>query len=153
MKNRPTWLMLRSHFWFIPALYGLISIIFAILSTLFDQYANFLPNFILVDISLAQTLLSTITSSLLTMTTISFSTIMVVLTTYLSQFSPRTMQDFLTDVNTQRILGVFIGGFVYALILLLFIRETNKQVLFLSPTLAVLYAIVCVGFFDFLFIM
>ncbi|MCL7746043.1 DUF2254 domain-containing protein [Halalkalibacter alkaliphilus] len=151
MKNRPTWLMLRSHFWFIPALYGLVSFILAFLSVLFDMYVNndVLPGFFIVDIGLAQTLLSTIASSLLTMTTISFSTIMVVLTTYLSQFSPRTMQDFLTDDNTQRILGVFIGGFVYALILLLFIRETKEQTLFLSPTLAVLYAIVCVGFFVF----
>ncbi|WP_332693009.1 DUF2254 domain-containing protein [Halalkalibacter lacteus] len=151
MKNRPTLLMLRSHFWFIPALYGMISIALAGVSICIDSNINhdFLPAVFIVDLSLAQTLLSTITSSLLTMTTISFSTIMVVLTTYLSQFSPRTMQDFITDVHTQRILGVFIGGFVYSLILLLLLRETSQQFLFLSPTLAVIYAIICVGFFVF----
>jgi uncharacterized membrane protein len=119
MKNHPMLLMLRSHFWFIPALYGTFSIIAAGISVYIDSHSNYdlFPDLLLVNLSLAQTLLSTITSSLLTMTTISFSTIMVVLTTYLSQFSPRTMQDFLTDVHTQRILGVFIGGFVYSLIL------------------------------------
>ncbi|MDT8861129.1 DUF2254 domain-containing protein [Alkalihalobacillus sp. MEB130] len=151
MKDHPTWLMLRSHFWFIPAVYGITSILFAWLSVYVDYLLrdDFFPPFFVVDLNLAHTLLSTIASSLLTMTTISFSTIMVVLTTYLSQFSPRTMQDFLTDVHTQRILGVFIGGFVYALILLLLIRETDQQSFFLAPTLAVLYAIVCVGFFVF----
>ncbi|MFC0472575.1 DUF2254 domain-containing protein [Halalkalibacter kiskunsagensis] len=151
MKNHPMLLMLRSHFWFIPALYGTVSIVVAGVSVYIDSIIkkDFLPTVFIVDLSLAQTLLSTITSSLLTMTTISFSTIMVVLTTYLSQFSPRTMQDFLTDVHTQRILGVFIGGFVYSLILLLLLRESNQQFHFLSPTLAVVYAIICVGFFVF----
>jgi uncharacterized membrane protein len=151
MKNHPTLLIFRSKFWFIPALYGVISILLAGGSALLDFNINYsyLPNFLIVDISLAQTLLSTITSSLLTMTTISFSTIMVVLTTYLSQFSPRTMQDFMTDTHTQRILGVFIGGFLYALVLLLLLRDLNQELLFFSPTLAVIYAIVCVGFFVF----
>ncbi|MFC0560037.1 DUF2254 domain-containing protein [Halalkalibacter alkalisediminis] len=151
MKHHPTLFILRSQFWYIPAIYGVISILFACLSIWGDRYisSQFLPNFFYVDLALAQTLLSTITSSLLTMTTISFSTIMVVLTTYLSQFSPRTMQDFMTDVYTQRILGVFIGGFLYALVLLLLIRDTKQELLFFSPTLAVIYAIVCVGYFVF----
>ncbi|WP_227936321.1 DUF2254 domain-containing protein [Alkalihalobacillus deserti] len=151
MKRHPTLFILRSKFWFIPAIYGVFSILIACLSVFLDYYLNsqFLPAFLFVDLALAHTLLSTITSSLLTMTTISFSTIMVVLTTYLSQFSPRTMQDFMTDVYTQRILGVFIGGFLYALILLLLLKDTNEELLFISPTLAVVYAMVCVGYFVF----
>ncbi|ARK30452.1 DUF2254 domain-containing protein [Halalkalibacter krulwichiae] len=151
MKSHPVFLILRAQFWFIPGVYGLMSILFAIFSIYLDFtfHFNWLPNALLVNLALAQTLLSTIVSSLLTMTTISFSTIMVVLTTYLSQFSPRTMQDFITDVYTQRILGVFIGGFVYSLVLLLLLRDSNHEQLFISPTVAVLYAIICVGYFVF----
>ncbi|MED1601862.1 DUF2254 domain-containing protein [Alkalihalophilus marmarensis] len=145
---------LRNQFWFIPAVYSVVSIVLAVISYLADQYVithstllTKLPAFLITDISLAQTLLSTISSSLLTMTTISFSTIMVVLTTYLSQFSPRTMQNFMTDVHTQRILGVFIGGFLFSLLLLLILRANHPTEMFISPTIAVAYAFVCVGFF------
>lgn len=147
MNIHPTLLVLRSYFWFTPALYGVISILFAILTSLLDHYVMF--SILTVDLTLAQTLLSTITSSLLTMTTISFSTIMVVLTTYLSQFSPRTMQDFLTDASTQRILGVFIGGFLYSLVLLLLLKGDSADTLYISPVLAVIYSVVCVGYFVF----
>lgn len=153
MKSRPSWFVLRSQFWFVPALYGAISILLAIVSMQVDQYLNRnalpLPTFLTVDLALSKTLLSTMSTSLLTMTTISFSTIMVVLTTYLSQFSPKTLQNFLTDMYTQRILGVFIGGFLYALVLLLLLGDSHASALFLSPTIAVLYTIICVGFFVF----
>ncbi|MCK0473945.1 DUF2254 domain-containing protein [Halalkalibacter sp. APA_J-10(15)] len=146
MKAIKPILFLRNHFWFIPALYGTISVVLAIATALLDQFLHI--HLFLINKSLAQSLLSTIASSLLTMTTISFSTIMVVLTTYLSQFSPRTMQDFLTDINTQRILGVFIGGFLYSLILLLLLQN-DKGDYFISPIFAVFYAMICVGFFVF----
>ncbi|WP_368504378.1 DUF2254 domain-containing protein [Alkalihalophilus sp. As8PL] len=150
------WLQIRNQFYFIPALYSVISIIFAIICFSIDRYLinhtdlfSRIPSYLITDINLAQTLLSTISSSLLTMTTISFSTIMVVLTTYLSEFSPRTMQNFMSDVHTQRILGVFIGGFLFSLILLLILREERANTVFISPTVAVGFASVCVGFFVF----
>ncbi|NDL67053.1 DUF2254 family protein [Anaerotalea alkaliphila] len=49
------------------------------------------------------------------MLTISFSTMMVVLTIYGGQFSPRTLQDFLEKRMTQRILGYFMGVLVFSI--------------------------------------
>ncbi|WP_216828607.1 DUF2254 domain-containing protein [Alkalihalobacterium elongatum] len=147
---------LRSSFLFLPSFYSLIAIALSFLFVQLDYYifysdrlGNIIPSVFFTDLSLAQTLLGAISASLLTMTTISFSTIMVVLTTYLSQFSPRTLQNFVNDQHTQRILGVFISGFIFAIVTLLLLRERDGISLFFSPTVAVIYAIICVGFFVF----
>jgi uncharacterized membrane protein len=55
-------------------------------------------------------------AAIITMVTITFSTIMVVLTLYSGQFSPRTLNDFLQRKVPLNILGIFIGITVYALL-------------------------------------
>ncbi|MBM7097672.1 DUF2254 domain-containing protein [Bacillus sp. H-16] len=153
------WLFIRASYWFIPAIYGIIAIILAFLSHQIDQYLwgnpqllDSIPPLFLSDFDLAYTLLGTIAASILTMTSISFSSILVVMTTYVTQFSPRSLQNFITDPHTQRILGVFISGFVYAIVLLLLTKQqagiTDVDVL-ISPVIAVLLAIISVGFFVF----
>ena len=57
-----------------------------------------------------------IIGSIITIITITFSTIMVVLTLYSGQFSPRTLNDFLQRKVPLNILGYFIGVSVYAMI-------------------------------------
>ena len=146
----------RSSFWYLPCLYGIAALFAAYLTIKLDAiigrnevlYSQ-VPSIFLSDINLAQTILSSISASLLTMTTITFSTILVVLTTYLSQFSPRTLQNFITDHSTQRVLGIFVGGFIYAILLLLLLREDEFHTLFIVPVFAVIIAIVCLIVFVF----
>ncbi|MFC4411688.1 DUF2254 domain-containing protein [Chungangia koreensis] len=135
--------------WFIPAVYTTVALILAITVVYVDYSLNaFYPEIFLVDLDLSKTILGTIAGSLLTMTTITFSTTMVVLTTYSSQFSPRTLQNFIQDPVTMRVLGVFIGGFVYCIFTLLFIRESFGNTV-ASATIGVLIAFVCLAFFAF----
>ncbi|KMM36171.1 DUF2254 domain-containing protein [Guptibacillus hwajinpoensis] len=146
--------LIQSSFWFIPTFYGLGAFIAAILTLLFDQYiirgnAIILPYFFFASYDTSVTILSTLVSSMLTMTTITFSTIMVVLTTYLSNFSPRTLQNFITDRITKRVLGIFVGGVIYFIILLLLIEQSNQDTVYIAPVFAVLYAIICVAYFVF----
>ncbi|MBE4907835.1 DUF2254 domain-containing protein [Bacillus luteolus] len=147
---------IRQRFWYLPSLYGLIAAFLAVFSMEINTYivntevlVTFLPAFLLTDINLAQTILSSISASLLTMTTITFSTILVVLTTYLSQFSPRTLQNFITDHSTQRVLGIFVGGFIYSILLLLLLRETDTTTTFIVPAIAIFISIVCLLVFVF----
>ncbi|WP_246938693.1 DUF2254 domain-containing protein [Bacillus pinisoli] len=156
MKISKIWYFIRESIWFIPFLYGFISIILAIGSYYLDNYIAHhphlykkIPIIFLADIDLALTVLSSIATALLTMTTITFSSIMIVLTTFLSQFSPRTLQNFIADSPTQRVLAVFVGGFIYTVILLLVTRETKVHQLFILPTFAVIYALICLIFFVF----
>ncbi|MEN8702377.1 DUF2254 domain-containing protein [Bacillus infantis] len=133
--------------WFIPAVYTIVALILAIVVVYVDFYLEaFYPEIFLVGLDLGKTILGTIAGSLLTMTTITFSTTMVVLTTYSSQFSPRTLENFIQDPVTMRVLGVFIGGFVYCIFTLLFIRESVGNTV-ASATIGVIIAFICLAFF------
>jgi Predicted membrane protein (DUF2254) len=135
--------------WFIPAVYTIVALILAIVVVYVDFYLEaFYPEIFLVGLDLGKTILGTIAGSLLTMTTITFSTTMVVLTTYSSQFSPRTLENFIQDPVTMRVLGVFIGGFVYCIFTLLFIRESVGNTV-ASATIGVIIAFICLAFFAF----
>ncbi|MGM0873337.1 MAG: DUF2254 family protein [Bacillota bacterium] len=155
MSVRQLIIRVRTSFWYLPTVYGVIAFILAIFSMLLDRYLarqsfySLIPEVFLSDIDLAQTILSSLSTSLLTMTTITFSSILVVLTTYLSQFSPRTLQNFITDHHTQRVLGIFIGGFIYTIILLLLVRKNDISTLFIVPTFAIFISIICLGMFVF----
>src|SRR5699024_7196132 len=87
-------------------------------------------------------ILSALTTATLTMTTISFSTIMVVLTTFSSQFSPRTLQNFIADRKAQNILAIFISGFIFNLVAFLQLKSPSGESLFVTPVFAVLIAII-----------
>jgi len=107
---------------------------------------SILPNVFFTSFEITKTILSTIAGSLLSIVTISFSIIMVVLTTYSTQFSPRTLQDFLKSKLTLRVLGIFIGGFVYSIVTLLFLNS-NQQNLFFSAAVGVIIVIFCIIYF------
>ncbi|MFC4321587.1 DUF2254 domain-containing protein [Litchfieldia salsa] len=145
-------LRIKNSIWLIPSLYAFIAFALAVVVIFIDMYLlndsdSVLPRILLVNVNLAQEMLSTIAGSLLTMTTITFSTIMVVLTTYSSQFSPRTLQNFIRDPVTMRVLGVFIGGFVYSIFSLLFMREGSVDNFVVAASIGVLIALVCVVVF------
>lgn len=105
-----------------------------------------IPGFFLTSVDLAKTILGTLAGALLTITTFTFSTIMVVLTTYSSNFSPRVVENFLTDKISLKVLGIFTGGFFYCITTLLFMRD-SLDVQVLSATVAVIYSIVCIAYF------
>lgn len=142
-RNNTMWVyLIRSIF---------VSILLAIFVILIDSQViggkEYIPDFLLTSVDLAKLILSTLAGSLLTITTFTFSTIMVVLTTYSSNFSPRVVNNFLTDKTTMKVLGIFIGGFTYSILALFFMRNTFSSFLVLSATIAVIYAIVCILYF------
>ncbi|HWO96318.1 MAG TPA: DUF2254 domain-containing protein [Bacillus sp. (in: firmicutes)] len=156
MKFIALWRNIRGSFWYLPTLYSVVAFILALLTIRFDFFVTshptvyaFVPNLLLSDKEMAQVVLSSISAALLTMTTITFSSILVVLTTFLSNFSPRTLQNFITDHSTQRVLGIFVGSFVYAVVLLLLLRETDDKSTFISPTFAIAVTILCLAVFIF----
>ena len=143
---------LKNKLYFIPGSYGLGALILSfIIITIDNQFGNvlvqILPNYFFTSVDLARDILSTLAGSLFGMITISFSTIMVVLTMYSSQFSPRTVQDFLRSKMTLKVLGVFIGGFIYSIITLLFIKDAPGSNAVFSAFFGVIIAIICLGYF------
>lgn len=102
--------------------------------------------FLFTTPELGRIILSVLVGALLTMTTITFSTIMVVLTLYSGQFSPRVLQDFLENRITLRILGAFMGTFVYAVVSLLLAREGSSPGI-AAPGIGVVLAVFCLALF------
>ncbi|MFD2673486.1 DUF2254 domain-containing protein [Marinicrinis sediminis] len=146
------WTRLSKKFWTLPVMYSLAAVLLVTLTAMLDhtydgKLESHLPAILLTKVGLAETILSTLASALLTVTTITFSMIMVVLTTYTSQFSPRTLTNFMTHKMTLRILGVFIGGFLYSLLSLLFMKEDLGDRYLISATTGILIAVICVVFF------
>ncbi|WP_020008272.1 DUF2254 domain-containing protein [Salinicoccus albus] len=151
MKKMAFRTSLRDSFWFLPIVYGLCSIMTAGAVTLLDIWlvpmvSDSIPGFLLIGQSTAQQLYAALITAMLTMTTISFSTIMVMLTTYSSQFSPRALQDFMKSRITQHVLGVFTFGFIFVLINLWLLTETNQKDL-VTPIITVIVTIISLCFF------
>lgn len=156
MDSAHFFIRIKKSFWYLPFLYGLMAAVLAIVSPKMNSYIvnqeailSILPKVLFTNITLSQTILSSISASLLTMTTITFSTILVVLTTYLSEFSPRTIQNFITNHITQHVLGIFVGGFIYSILLLLLLRETSTTTKFIVPAIAIFVSITCLLVFVF----
>jgi len=87
-------------------------------------------------------------AGIITMVTITFSTIMVVLTLYSGQFSPRTLKDFLQRKVPINILGFFVGIIFFGLITiintqrhhLIIYSNTSLMSLILFATSMILFA-------------
>lgn len=146
---------IENKIYFIPSIYAISATILSVFVIFVEhQYSSFLlaniPVYFFTSYDLSKTILSTIAGSLFAMITVSFSTIMVVLTMYSSQFSPRTMQDFLKNKVTLKVLGIFIAGFIYSILTLLFIDENLKgaeEATIFSAMIGVIIAIICLGYF------
>lgn len=143
---------MKESVWRIPTTYCTLSLLLAIFVVYVDVALNdllnkYVPGFLMTSVDLAHIILGTNAAALVTMTTITFSTIMVVLTTYTSQFSPRILKGFVTKPSTMRVLGVFFGGIIYSILSLLFMRKASIDNLVISSTVGVLVAFICLGFF------
>lgn len=150
MKKLSIWM--EEKFWVTPAVYSMLAVLLTIVMFYVDvHYAEklepYIPSILMTDVSLAQTILNGLSAALLAMTTFTFSTVMVVLTTYSSQFSPRTLKNFVRDKVTWRVLGVFMGGFIYSTLSLLLMSEILLGQTVLAATVGILISLVCLFFF------
>lgn len=147
-------LKFHEHTWLVPTLYCVSALILALVTNYIDNHMKQILNerytiIFTTKPELAKNVLATISGSLLTMTTITFSTIMVVLTTYSSQFSPRILRNFLNNRKTMHILGIFISGFLYSIVSLLLMRNIEPDSNVITGTVAVILACVCIAFFGY----
>lgn len=146
-------LKIKTSIWLYPVMYSVLSLIAAVFIIVIDSRVlfnaqDYLPSALFTSIELAKTILGTIAGSLLTMTTFTFSITMIVLTMYSSQFSLRTVENFLSDKTTMKVLGVFMGGFVYSIFSLLFMRDAISKYMVISASIGVIYSIVCLAYFS-----
>lgn len=126
--------------WYKPLLYVALAIAAAILTIYIDTQFN-LPiryNLFSYDFETTRTLMSTLIASILLLSAFTLNILLVFLSTLSGQFSPRMLQDFIATKEIQHFVGVFNGGFIYVLLMLLFINNFQQEVFFLVPLLTVL---------------
>jgi uncharacterized membrane protein len=124
----------------------------AILSSLEERnpaISSFVPEVLFpshADPQVAQAILSSIATSIMTVVSIVFAILLMTLTLASTQFSPRILISFIRDRVTQWTLGMFLGTFCYCIAALPAIRSLPSSfVPVATVTGGMLLAPVCVG--------
>lgn len=148
------WNKLTESIWFVPSLMTLFGMILASVMIQVDQQVQY--KFV-TDLRLvysggadgARTVLATIASSMLTVAGVSFSIIVVALSLASQQFGPRLLRNFMRDKGNQVVLGTFIGGYMYCLLVLGVIEDYKEglEIPFFSVTVGIAIALAGIGVF------
>ena len=156
MRNRltSTWDALFASYWFVPGLLALGSVLLAILMVWIDtgeDKLTWLRNLSFIYLNqpdAARTLLSSIASSMIGVAGVTFSITMVVLSLTSGQYGPRLLGNFMRDRGNQIVLGVFIGNFIYCLLVLRTVRSADESGALTAfvPHLAVTFSVLLAAF-------
>ncbi len=143
---------IKTSIWLYPTLYSLFALVLSFTTTTIDQnYSNEVSNYLFglfyTSSLLAQTVLSIIAGAFITIATFTFSTTMIVLTMYSSQFTPRVVENFLNNETTMKSFGIFLSGFIYSITSLLFINMSQSDTLIIAASVGVIYVIVGLIYF------
>lgn len=147
MKIKKLLYRMKRSIWIYPVMYTVFAVFLAVAVIIIDariffNLSPYIPSLFTTSTDLAKTVLTIIASAFITIMTFTFSTTMLVLTLYSSQFSPRVVENFLTQKSTMKTFGIFVSGFMYAIISLLFIRDVLSEYKILAGTFGVLYIVV-----------
>lgn len=136
---------LRSSLWVVPGMLTLGAFLLAQIAIFTDGWTQKegikIPFLFPGGLAGARQILGALVTAMVSLTTISFSVMMVVLTLASNQFGPRVLRNFLTDRVNQTALGVFVATFVYALVVLSRLPDSGDNG-FQTPRLAVTLAVV-----------
>ena len=128
---------------------GLAGATFSALEEIFPVLSAWVPSLLFpsrADSQVAQVILSSIATSMMTVVSIVFAILLMTLTLASNQFSPRIIVNFARDRITQETLGIFLGTFAYCISALPAARSVPKP---FSPVAtvvgAMLLALACVA--------
>ncbi len=144
-----TWESLRTSFWFIPAVMTALAIALSFLTVYIDRSigpgTNIFGFLYSGGPEGARMVLSTIAGSMITVAGVTFSITMVALTLASSQFGPRLLRNFMHDTGNQVVLGTFIAGFAYCLLVLRTVHTVEGEDFVPSISVAVALVLALAG--------
>lgn len=142
------WNQIRTSFWFYPSLMAAAAVALAFATIGLDERVDdkWLTSQDWVytgGAAGATAVLQTIAGSMITIAGVVFSLTLVALSLASSQFGPRLLANFMSDLSTQLVLGTFVATFLYCLLILRTIRHQADDVFVphLSITLGVVFAL------------
>lgn len=127
-RFKQLWVQLHSSLWFVPTLVIMGIMLLALGLVELDRQAGaplrqHWPRLLTVEADGARNLLSAIAGSMATIAGVTFSITMVALTLASAQYTSRVLHNFMRDKGNQVVLGIFVGIFLYCLLVLMAIRE------------------------------
>lgn len=150
---RALWDDLRSSLWFLPGVMTVGAVVAAWSLLRADRWV------VASELELgpwgygggadsARQVLATIAGSIVTVTGVTFSITMVALVLAAGQYTPRVLRNFVRDRVNQTVLGVFVGTFLFTLLVLRAIRAGDDAfVPALAVTASIALAVISLGFF------
>lgn len=147
---RRIWFHLNSSLWFVPSL--LVGAAIALATTMIELDLRYdadlesrFPRLFGAGAEGSRGLLEAIATSMMTITGVTFSITIVALALASTQYTPRILRNFMRNRTNQMTLGVFVGVFVYSLLVLRTIRgDDDGFVPSLSVVVAILLTLVSV---------
>lgn len=142
-RIRSGWQVAYQSFWLLPGAGVVTGIVLGLALPSVDESLGFdprLPFFSFEDPGAARGLLETIATVTVSVAGISFSVTVVALQLASQQLSPRVLRTFQNDRLSQTTLALFLGTFVYALLVLAAFRVSEDEVPKLSVAVAVVAA-------------
>ncbi|MEX1025502.1 MAG: DUF2254 domain-containing protein [Planctomycetota bacterium] len=120
------WKDVSSSYWFRPGLIVIGGALLAFLAVWLDRRfgvdQEHQPWLFIGEASSSRSILRTVASAMITIASLTFSMTLVALTLASSQFGPRLLANFMRDRVNQTALGIFVGTFVYCLLVLRTVR-------------------------------
>ncbi|WP_270181402.1 DUF2254 domain-containing protein [Alkalihalobacillus sp. CinArs1] len=138
---------LQSTLWYMPAIYIICAILFSGLTLYLDLKVNlsqFTPELMHASTQPTRLLVSSLIGGILTLSAFTLNSVLVVLTTFSGQFSPRMLLNFVADRTTQHFVGIFHGSFVYVLITFLFLTSQSEENFVVIPAVTFMLAFITV---------
>ncbi len=116
-------LQTRSSYWFVPTVLVVCSVVAVLLTLWVDRYPESVfyiwpDSWATTQIDGARSMISVIAQSILGVAGVMFSVTIVAVSFASGNFGPRLIGNFMKDRGTQWSLGILIGNFVFALMLL-----------------------------------
>lgn len=143
---------LSTSIWFIPLVFCLSSIALGLVMLSVDRdVSNFSISLITfsMPVSTAREVLSVIAGAVIGVGGVTFSITMVALTLTSGQYGPKVLRQFLEGNSSKISLGLFLGSFLYSLVVLVgFKQSDNPHLTVLVALLLALFAII--GFIHFI---
>ena len=146
---------LRNSLWFVPTVIVLSAAALALGAVELDlivgrDVLSRFPRLFGVGAEGARQLLSAIAGSTITVTGVVFSITIVALSLTAAQYSPRVLRNFMADRPNQIVLGVFVGVYVYCLLVLRTVRGGEDSFIpGIAIIVALVLALVSIGFLIF----
>jgi uncharacterized membrane protein len=146
---------IRYSLWFLPAIIMIGAALLAIFAVELDSRVDQdtlsrWPWLFSASAEGARSLLQAVANAMVTVAAVTFSITVLVLSLGASQYTPRVIRTFMGSRPTQTVLGIFVGVFVYCVIVMRSIQTSGENLApSIAVTLAVLLSLIAVGFLVF----